>query len=572
MSDQRDNLNSLDDADMFPPDLEDVHRLLLRDGARWRVRLPDPASQPPIERQDARVDRRVETPAKGSAPGTRDAQHIQQNVRKEVFMGDTTDIHDTPRSPIAPPPASAGRLRGIAAVGVTVVVVALFAALLYSVAPSHTTAGNTGKQATHTPTTTPTPRSDGAWPPIATLQQQPAVPIFAPTSVGTVYEASQTVLRRSDDGGTTWQTLTPPADSGTNAADVSILVSPLDARKVILQVTAYQAQGVTTCPTAFSPGSGGAVASSGAVPLSSNIPLGGSITCTVQYFSADGGQHWAHLHAPSGAVLGNKDPEAIVPGMPSTPIFAQGSRLYTYAGCGALCMGPGYRILTSTDGGATWSYADAVLASQSANVCSFMPASSGFSVFALTNSSGCSIVPDSSGFALWRSTDAGANWSRVALPAGSQTPHSVFVVSYGSDQPLLYLNMEAPPQPHIGGVTSTPTDLHVSADGGQHWSAAPATGVPTGSTTAFGPIGALSDGTIIEPFFAPNWGQSRPALYGWKQGDAAWHAIGKTVTLNGATFVSLTVVPADSGTRDQLWLVTAGGGIAYDVSVLTTGK
>ncbi len=576
MPDQRDDLNSLDDIDAFPPDLRDVHRLLLRDGARWRVRLPDPASQTPIEQQDARVSHRVAaTPT--ATPGTRGSHDIQQNVRKEVIMDDTTHIDDTPRPPVAPPVPTAGRFRGIAAVGVALAVVALFAVLLYSFTPGRSTNAALGvPKATHVPATATTQRNDSGWSTVASLQQQPVVPIFAPSQPGTIYEAAPSVLRRSDDGGQIWHNLTLPPGSGTSQADVSILVSPLDAQKVMLEVTAYQAQGVMTCPTAFSPGHNAAVASNGAVPLSSKIPLGGLITCTLQYYSADGGQHWTHLHAPSGAVLGNKSAEARVPGTPSTPIFAQGSRLYTYAGCGPLCMGPGLRIVTSTDGGATWSYADDVLAGQGAHVCSFMPASSGSTIFALASTTSCPADGVTPSLALWRSTNAGATWSQATLPAGGQTPQSLLVVSHSSGQPLLYLNLQAPPQPHTGAGPSAPADLRVSADGGRHWSAAPATGVPTGNTTVFGPVGVLSDGTVVEPFFDPSWGQSHPTFYGWKQGDAAWHAIGKTITIDGASFVSLTVVPADSGKSDQLWVVTAGsspqGGIIYDVSVATAGK
>ena len=575
MPGQHEDLNSLDDMDTLPPDLEDVHRLLLRDGARWRARLPDPVPHTPTEQQDARVDRRVETPVMDPPSGARGSQHIQQNIRKEVVRLDTTRIDDVPRPPIAAPPADASRLRGFMAVGAAVAIVALFAALLYSFAPGRATIDSGGKKPTPTPaiaTTTPTgnPQSNANG-----LQQQPAVPVLASDGV-TIYESAPSMLRRSDDGGKSWHTLTLPSDSGTNAADVSILVSPLDPQKAILQVTAYQAQGVTTCPTAFAPGGGATVASNGAVPLSANIPSSGSITCTVQYFSADSGQHWTHLHAPSGAVLGNKNPDASVPGIPSSPIFAQGNSLYTYAGCGPLCMDAGYRILRSTDGGATWSYADGALANQSAHVCSFMPAPSGTTIFALTNTVGCQMGGVASNFGLWSSTDAGAHWSPATLPAGSQTPQSVFVVSHANQQPLLYLNTQAPPQPHIGAGPSTPTDLHVSADGGQHWSASPASGVPAGSTTTFGPLGVLSDGIVIEPFFAQSGGQSHPTFYGWKQGDAAWHALGQPITGDGATFASLTVVSTDTGKPDQLWVVTAtntGQGVMiYDVSILTVGK
>jgi photosystem II stability/assembly factor-like uncharacterized protein len=580
MSDQRDDLNSLDDTDALPPDLEDVHRLLLRDGARWRVRLPDSASHAPIEQHDVRVDRRVETPTPAS-PGTRGSHDIQQNVRKEVFMHDTTQIDDGPRPSTTPPTPPTGRFRSIVAVGAAVAIVALFAALLYTFGPGRTTAGNGGKSAMNTPAATPTAHAtattdpnDNGWPPVASLQKQPAVPIFAPGNPAIVYEAAPSVLRRSDDGGKSWHNLTLPSDSGSSPAFVSILVSPLDAQKAILQVTANQAKGVTTCPTAFSSGHGAAVASSGAVPLSSNIRASGSITCTVQYFSTDGGQHWAHLHAPSGAVLGNKSADSTMPDAPSKPIFAQGSRLYTYAGCGPACTGPDdFRIVTSTNGGATWSYADDALAGQSAHVCSFMPTASGSTLFALTSNPGCSVETGAPNPALWSSTDGGATWSRATLPTSSQVPQSLLVISHGS-QTLVYLNLQAPPQSHIGAGPGTPADLRVSTDGGRHWSAAPASGVPAGYGSTFGAIGALSDGTVVEPFSGPGPGdQVWPVVYGWKPGDAAWHRISKPLTGNT---VSFTIVTGGSAEQDQIWGVTQGAWTdntpSYNVGVITVGK
>ncbi len=136
MPGHRDDLNSLDAMDALPPDLEDMHRLLLRDGARWRVRLPDPAPQTPIEQQDARVDRQVGT-SPTVPPDTRDSQHIQQKIRKEVFMHDTTQIDDRPRQRVAPPSPAMSRIRGIAAVGAAVAIVALFVGLIYAFGPGH---------------------------------------------------------------------------------------------------------------------------------------------------------------------------------------------------------------------------------------------------------------------------------------------------------------------------------------------------------------------------------------------------------------------------------------------------
>jgi hypothetical protein len=575
MADQREDLNSLDTVDDLPSHLEDVHRLLLRDGAQWRARLPDSVSQIPTEQRYAHVDHQVAaTPS--ASPGTSGSRHTQQNVRKEVPMRDTNQINDRPFLPAAPSSQTAARIRGIAAVAAVVTLVALFAALISNFAPGHNSSDTGSKQATHVPPTATTVHQDSGWTAIASLQNQPAVPIFAPGNPAVVYEASLSALRRSGDGGKSWHNLTLPSDSGTNPADISILVSPLDAQKAILQVTAYQAPGVTTCPTAFSPNGGTAIASSGTVLLSSNIPSSGSITCTVQYYSADGGQHWAHLRAPSGAVLGNKGANATIPDAPSTPIYAQGSRLYTYAGCGPLCTGPDdYRVLMSTDGGATWNYVDDALASQSAHVCSFMPTATGSTIFALTSNPMCSVEGGAPNPALWSSTDGGVTWTKVTLPAGSQAPQSLLVVSHGSGLTLLYLNLQAPPQPHIGVGPGTPADLCVSTDGGQHWSAAPKSGVPEGYVSNLGAVGALSDGTVVEPFFGQGSGdQAWPEVYGWKQGDAAWHRISEPITGNT---VSLTIVPGDSTGPDQVWLVIQGvptisNTPTYNVIVTTVGE
>lgn len=595
MDGQRDDLNSLDDTDALPPNLQDVHRLLLRDGARWRVRLPDSASHLPTNQQDARVDYRV-VASPTTSPGSRGSQHIQQTTRKEVFMDDTTQTNDRSHAGITPPAAPAGRFRTLVAVGAALAIVALFAGLLYTFGPGRTTAGNTGKQATHTPPTATTQPKDNGWPVAGGLQQQPAMPVFEPSHPATIYEAGPvgtglmdneppTILRRSDDGGKTWHTLALPSATGSAiVVNAGILISPLDAQKVVLGMTIYLSKGVTTCPaaTAFSPAHSGSVASSGSTPLNSTIPLGGYMSCNMEYFSADGGQHWSQLHAPGGVMLGNGSGGLSGATMtdtliPSTKLFAQGSRLYAYAyaSCGSNCGGP-KRIVTSTDGGATWVYADDALASQNAQVCSFMPTSSGSTVFALTNTVACQTAGASNSYALWTSNNAGASWSRLTLPAGDQMPQSVLVVNRGSGQPLLYLTMQAPAQSHVDGSSSTPTGLHVSMDGGQHWSAAPASGAPADAISTQEPVGVLSDGTVVESFYRPVKGQAWPVLYGWKHGDAAWRTLSNPIVSETFNPLSLTIVPGGSGERDQFWLVTAEATQqtppTYSLRIVTVGN
>ena len=150
MSDQRDDRNSLDDTDALPPNLEDVHRLLLRDGARWRVRLPDSASHTPIQQQNARVDRRVVASPTVSSD-TRGSQSIQQNRQKEVFIRDTTPIDDRSRPPVASSTPTGSRIRGIAAIGAAVVLIALFAGLIYAFTSGHKATPTGGTPATATP-------------------------------------------------------------------------------------------------------------------------------------------------------------------------------------------------------------------------------------------------------------------------------------------------------------------------------------------------------------------------------------------------------------------------------------
>lgn len=137
MSDQNDDLNSPDGTDALPPDLQEVHRLLLRDGARWRARLPDSASAIPIEQWDARVGRRDEAASLVTST-THGLQGIPHDEGKDVYMRKTTQTsgHSSSSAGIQ------GRLRTLAATGVAVAVIGLFAGAIYSFTPHK--AGNIG--------------------------------------------------------------------------------------------------------------------------------------------------------------------------------------------------------------------------------------------------------------------------------------------------------------------------------------------------------------------------------------------------------------------------------------------
>ena len=348
------------------------------------------------------------------------------------------------------------------------------------------------------------------------------VPEIAPSNPLVVYKlvpaddsSGQQVLARSTDGGATWRTFALPTVTGGTPTPLVVFVSPLDPQSVFL-------------------------------------------TVQVVFLSRDGGAHWSPIHLPASAApaaLGDSlgyitRPSALFSN--GTTVFhVQGNRLYS-----ATNVLPGssprfpegessttIRIVVSTDGGLTWSYADEALAAQGGNICDYTAAPSGATLFAIT-SPAClpdpGIVPS---FSLWRSDDAGAHWTKVqgGLLQSSMINGMVAVSDPMGQTPqiLLYLTMAKE-------GNFSPANVHVSADGGQTWAEAPTAGFPVAPGPSI-PVGVLSDGSVL---FLAQTGGSGAAFFAWELGDAAWHQVG-----SGFNDVSIAfLVPGAA--KDTICLVT----------------
>lgn len=464
-----------------------------------------------------------------------------------------------------------GRLRGAVGATAALAVVAMLALLFHAFA--------TGRNAptTGTPHGPSGPSVHGTWETIpgltlTTTQQGPSsIPAVAPSDPNTVYEATLApyMVRRTTDAGATWTSLNVPgktdvqvAGSTSGVEDVQVFVSPLDAKSVFLTLTFALPPSslASACPTLADLQSQATAASAGpsTAPLAMTLPRSGSIPCSLQYHSGDGGGSWKLLTLPVRAALANLAPIYAAP--PVNILRAQGSRLYAAAGCGPLCQGPGDDILTSTDGGTTWAVADHDIRAAGYYVCDFTAAPSGSDVYAFASKESCgneSVPP----IYLWHSGDAGAHWTLVGQPPANVS-FGMAVVAQPGGASLLYAHLpRAAAQPHTIQMTNDATSLKVSSDGGKTWQAAPAGGALDNAQPS-GPLAVLGDGTIVEAF--ANMGAA--TLYGWKQGDAAWHVVAPV--LQGQVS-QLLVVP--QGGAERLIAITAGytGGKGQNTATYT---
>lgn len=405
------------------------------------------------------------------------------------------------------------RIKLVAAVATIAAIVALFAVILHGFTPNH--GSNTAAQ----------PGATTGYGPRLTNAQ--AMPIFAPSNPNMVYEllppnasSTQIALWRSADGGKTWKQLAVPGGKTTDSIHPSLFVSPLDSEMIFLTIDSGKLANGLRCPA--SQASAGTV---GAFIAHS----GGHFDCATQYYSADGGAHWSLLQLPqdpnlgTGAIgyLSNSGAGAT---FARSAILAQGTRLYTTQGQssdnGVVFGAVAARLVTSTDGGKTWQYADNALAAQGLILQDYATTPGGSTVFAVTNGAGSIMNTDS----LWRSDDAGATWTQVGpLPGTEAMPgidESSLVAVDGGAQPALYVNIDDSyvVGDHVITVPHAPTNLHVSLDGGKTWQQVTQQGLPV-NDTCLATLGTLSDGSALTACPSGD-------VYAWKSGDAGWHKVG----------------------------------------------
>jgi hypothetical protein len=248
--------------------------------------------------------------------------------------------------------------------------------------------------------------------------------------------------------------------------------------------------------------------------------------------------------------------------MQSNSLRAQGQRLFA----GFICaIDSCSRLVTSDDGGRTWSFADLpLLAHGAANVCDYTANASGADLYAVTSPTTCDFMKQTA-LTLWRSVDAGATWVKVRQLASLNERGMALTQSHATGATLLY--MAAPTTTSqatdkMGGkfpvFSQSPSDVKVSADGGATWQSAPAKGISSGHAVfiQMGLLGTLSDGSVVidvippstaDPIDSSNFEGSD--LYAWKPGDSGWRLIGSV----SKEIDGLLVVHAQTGDYDTIY-------------------
>lgn len=432
---------------------------------------------------------------------------------------------------------------GISAIAAVVVIAIIVIALVFSRSAKPTNVGTAPGNV---------PSSQG-WEAVPHLTNTSGLPVLAPSNPQVVYEAqlasintpTSVTLQRSDNDGASWQTLPVP----TGIAQVytaNFFVSPLNAQVVFVD---FQ----PPCQTAQANNTAPALAPSG----------GGGNTCAFDYFSTDGGAHWSFVHWPVHQA-GTSHPGFSL-SMPSS-LQAQGNRLYALVNANIQNGNDEERsFVSSTDGGATWHFADQELAAQGFCVADYVPTPTGTTVFAAVthcSSTGAaarsSLAVPAGGVItqIWRSEDAGVHWT-LAGPVDGFTTLSLSLDSAG--HPVLFIS------PAVlvsgGGAPATTIPAQVSVDGGKTWQNAPTI---NGQLSASEILGTLNDGSIIVAYAYSTAPQDH--LFSWKPGDAAWRQLSPGFS---DTPQYLLIVPNGSGGHDTLWLVTAGASGTFSVLKFT---
>jgi hypothetical protein len=432
---------------------------------------------------------------------------------------------------------------GLSAIAAVVVIAIVVTALVFSHMERPSPTGTQRIPATNVPV------GSQGWEAVPHLTNTSGLPVLAPSNPQVVYEAqlasadgpTSVTLQRSDNDGASWHVLALPTGI-TRVYTADFFVSPLNAQSVFVDF-------VTPCPTAQVHAIAPALAPFG----------GGANSCTFDYFSTDGGAHWSLMHWPVHQA------GTSFPGLASL-LRAQGNRLYALVNANVR-NGNGFEssFVSSTDGGASWHFADQQLVAQGGCVADYAPTPTGTTVFAdVVNctSTGAAarsslVVPAGGGGSthIWRSDDAGVHWTLVG-PFGGITALSLSLD--GAGHPVLFL----PPVTTYGrGVPVTQIPAEVSVDGGKTWQNAPTI---NGQLSTSGILGTLSDGSIIVAYRDSKTHQGH--LFSWKAGDAAWHELSPGFS-DAPQY--LLIVPSGSGGHDTFWLVTASALGRFSVQRLT---
>ena len=322
---------------------------------------------------------------------------------------------------------------GLGALVAAALLVALFAGLLAHQATQRPVASLT-------PTTTTAPA--GVWTEIAAYHGIAGLEV-APSNPSVAYQIllnqakgspPTLVLRRTEDQGASWHTLTPPTIPGVvypaDGGPVSGFVSPLDPRVVYLIVGAQTTHACTL----------------------RGLTSGGY--CQLELVSTDSGENWQPLHLPtpgliSGLLVGRGAPAEQLSGA----LQAQGARLYAdivNSPLGANKPPAPGRLAASDDGGVTWRLIDAPIFADGQGIYDFAPTPSGSTIYIASeplNQPGAAGGPNGYNppITLWSSGDAGATWKVFGPAPNGATGQQVVIslraaLAVGSHSPYLYIH------------------------------------------------------------------------------------------------------------------------------------
>jgi hypothetical protein len=550
------NAGNDDGISMLPADAQQLYHTLTREGTIWRAN-----TSPQTARINQRLQARVmqlsaEQPRAVSQPrASRIAQPLvtvsAPRERSQAGQG----AGDRARTP--------GRFVGArrwVTTGATLAVVIAFLATL-ALTATHRPAGST-QQGT-TGSTQASATADG-WTKLTRLDDSARFSANDPTAIApsnpqVVYETmaqgmqehQPASMRATSDGGATWRTLPLPVPAD-HIGQMGVGVSPANAQTVFLSLIDTT---TAECPA------------NRLEPLSEGAT--GAQFCYLQYTSVNGGASWSATNLPlaNGAHPGLLT-ASINTGMAgpiqSATVRAQGQRLFA----GFLCADFSCtRLVTSSDGGQSWSFADqGMLAGGAANVCDYTSSATGSTLYAVTSAGECSYQQQAS-LTLWTSADAGGAWTKVAQLATPNERGMALTQNSATGATLLYMGLPRTTGlatdkmgDHYPTISQAPGDVQVSVDGGATWQHAPSAGIPANHSVFFnvGLLGALHDGSVVvdviptgnaNGFDADNFSGS--VLYAWRPGDAAWQKL----TSVPSEIDGLLITPAQSGAADTFYAV-----------------
>lgn len=326
-----------------------------------------------------------------------------------------------------PNPPTWGRLSAVMA---ATLLVALFAGLLARQARLRPVTATTPTTANATATTA---APAGAWSQVNGYRGVAGLRV-APSDPRVAYQiwlqqakgSSDTlILRRTENQGATWSTLTPPtipsATYPITGGPFTGFVSPLDPRVVYLII------GVQTTPACNLNG-----ATSGGY-------------CQREFISTDSGDSWRPLSLPalgliSGLLVGDGNPVRQIEG----DLRAQGSRLYADIVSSQLgsetAPSPG-RLAASDDGGVTWRLIDTPIFAAGQGIYDYAPTPSGSTIYVASESFNQPTGPVTPAPALtfWGSDDAGVTWTKLGPSPNSTLISMRAALVENSGKPILYI-------------------------------------------------------------------------------------------------------------------------------------